>query len=148
MNNGPLDWSGWLLRVLTWDGMVPVSLLLLSRGLVLLAGNQAAIIDVLCVFIPLTGLLVRLNIGRRTIHLNDCSRGMKGVQFWFLVFGLLVLAFLECVMMLFTILPPPPDPAKGWIVFGVALGMYFPLMIIAMYPGQQPTTPRDEEYTD
>ena len=76
-----LHWSGWLLCVLTWDGLVPVAMLMLSWGLGLILGGGDGAFDLLSVFFPCAAILVRLFLGHSRISVNHCTNPVRQAQF-------------------------------------------------------------------
>ncbi len=154
-NNGdgikfkPLHWTGWLLRVLTWDGLVPVSMLLLSRGLTLIVVGGGGEFDLLSIILPCIAIGVRLYLGHVAISVNHCTPSVRQAQFISLLLGLILLAVIECALILAATLPPgngPFDRAEDRQIGYWLLAAYISFVTIAMYPGREPILPGEDEH--
>ena len=151
MTHRRLNIGGWLLRVFAWDGLVPVAMLLLSWGLALVDAGGNEWIDFLPVALPIVAIFVRLALGIQTISANHCSAQQRQAQLFLLVFGLVLLAVIECMLMLAPTLPPgmgPFDEPGGLQIVGWILLAYFCFVTVAMYPGRESITTDDPKGID
>ncbi len=135
----------WFIRVLTWDGLVPVGLFLMSASLASMANGDLEWISLVALILPVIALLVRFYRGLRSIHKNRCSPATRAVQIGLLVLGLIMLGVLDGVIILSTTAPPGAGPfdraddRQIWYWFGI---VYWIAMMIAMYPGQANQGPK------
>ena len=141
--NTRLNWSGWLLRVLTCDGVLPVVLLATSVTLSRLSLGQGELYLILSAGIPVSAFMVRFFMGQRAIEHNHCSALTRRFQLIVLVLGLIVIALMDCLLIVLSMLPPPNgNKAEKYLIlflgFAIAYLAYLACMTFAMYPGREP----------
>ena len=130
--------------MLTWDGLVPVGLILISRVFQLFVGGGNGAIELLAIFLPVAALLVRLYLGVQSIGENDCAPLVRAGQLGLLILAMLALGVFECVLILASHAPPgngPFDRADDLQVWYGLLAAYVTCVTVAMYPGREPVSP-------
>lgn len=135
---GRLDVASWLLTVVAWDGFLPALVLLLPTLIEVVIPNNRGAIEITAVLLPITAFFLRFLFGKRHIASNHCGIMVQRVQFVVFVVGIIVLALIECVVVLTHIMPKGFIWAHGSdrIVWAVLASTYLISMIIAMYPGR------------
>ncbi len=148
--NTRLNWTGWLLRVLTCDGLVPVVLLTSSIMLSRLSLGQGNWYLIMSAGIPVSAFMVRFFMGQYAIEHNHCSALTRRFQSGVLVLGLCVIAIMDCFLIMLSMLLPGNPPKGGgdklvilFYGFAIAYLAYLACMTFAMYPGREPI-PLDE----
>lgn len=148
----PLDWSGWLLRVLTWDGLVPVAMFVSSMTVARLTQGQGDWYLALTLGLPLSAFLVRFFMGRGAIERNHCSPVTQSFQSIVLVLGLIVIAILDSLLICLSTLPPgnPGGNRDKVVILYCVVAMvylaYLACMCFAMYPGRESLTSDEDEH--
>ncbi len=95
------------------------------------------LIEILAVVLPVVGCLLRFSLGRRLIAGNLCSVQARRGQFAALCIGLVLLAFIDCVIVLLYVMPRGAFGQPGdWAILFTLWGIYFLFMAGAMYPGR------------
>ena len=140
----PLHWTGWLLRVLTCDGLVPVAVFASSYALAHIIRGQGDGYVIVSVGIPLSAFIVRYLMGQHSIQGNYCSALTRGFQKVILVIGLIVVALMDCLLICLAMLQPANLQKGGgnklFILacgFAIAYAAYLGCMTFAMYPGRE-----------
>ena len=129
----------WFGRVITFDGLLPLAVWGTPWLAAFAFPNRRGLIEVLAILLPVVGFLIRYASGRRLIATNACSAAVRFWQFVSLCLGLILLAFIDCVVVLLHILPRRALQQPGDRVVFVVLGsLYFTFMVAAMYPGPSP----------
>ncbi len=70
----------WFVRVVTWDGLLPICVIGITDLLAVLAPNNRLPIEISAFVLPVTGILVRVVAGRRYIT-NNCNNGFTDADF-------------------------------------------------------------------
>jgi hypothetical protein len=140
MPAGHVNYRSWLLRVITWDTLLPACVGLIPYGIKLLFPNRRGVIELTAVTLPVAAFFLRLRAGRRQIAANHCSEAVRRFQFGIFVLGVLPLVLVDCFLILTHVMPPGAlFAAPGdWLISGIVLGIYLLCMTIAMYPGYSP----------
>ncbi len=127
----------WSARVITYDGLLPLAVWLTPWFVALVVPNRRGVIEILAVLLPVMGCLIRFSLGRRLITGNLCSGQVRRCQFAALSLGLVLLALIDCVIVLLYVMPRGAfgQPADWGILVGLWT-VYFSLMAGAMYPGR------------
>ncbi len=139
-----INYSQWILRIIGWDGILPVFVASLSVAVAFIFGNNRPLAETLMVVLPIVALLFRFTIGRKHIRRNYCGEMFKGIQTGALGLAVLILLFADFFVVLTAFIPknrrhPPPEDVPIYIV---ALTIYLVLVVFAMYPGREPAEPR------
>jgi hypothetical protein len=136
--------SSWILRVVAWDGILPL-LVWMSPGFIkALAPKNQRESDALVVMFLVAILFLRFRAGSIYISSNNCTPGIRKLQFVIFCIAISWLLLVDLIMILMNMGPPPPvrDPNEPLAIFLILLGFYlayFMLMLFAMYPGQDST---------
>jgi len=127
----------WSARVITYDGLLPLAVWLTPWFVALVVPNRRGVIEILAILLPVVGCLIRFSLGRRLITGNLCSPQVRRCQFAALSLGLVLLALIDCVIVLLYVMPRGAfGQSADW---GILVGLwivYFSLMAGAMYPGR------------
>ncbi|MEQ8789585.1 MAG: hypothetical protein RIC55_25040 [Pirellulaceae bacterium] len=131
--------GNWLIRLVAWDGLAPFVLLSAPFVLRLLVPNDAAVVILSAIALPLVMLVVRFRAGKRHILLNRCRDATRYVQAIALCLGILVLLFMDVLMVLASLMPPGVflKTTTEWAIAAVLCATYLTLMGCAMYPGMK-----------
>jgi hypothetical protein len=133
---GRVNYGSWFVRVLAWDGLVPVCVVLIPNVIKFLFPNNRGVLELMFVLTPVIALVLRMWIGSSHIATNYCSPANRRIQFWVLFFGITVLGFIDAVLIHGHLMPKGPfndaEIDVGIVLFSVYLGA----MTIAMYPGR------------
>lgn len=137
-----INYVRWLLRVLTWDTLLPVGISILPRAIDLVLPNQPRLIDFASVVAPIVAIFLRLRAGGQQISSNQCSELVQGWQAFVFCFAIFPLVLVDSLLILWPALPKggrimQPD---DWKIFIYPGAFYLAGMIIAMYPGRSPAT--------
>lgn len=129
--------ASWLTRVIAYDGMLPLMIWLTPWFAALAFPNQRALIEIIAVVVPVLGCLVRFRVGQRLIGCNLCGKQVRYVQFAALSLGLVLLALIDCVIVLMYLMPRDAfgQPAD-WGILLALWCFYFVFMAAALYPGR------------
>ena len=127
----------WSARVITYDGLLPLVVWLMPWFVASIFPGQRGVVEIFAVVLPVVGCLIRFSFGRRLITTNLCSAQVRRFQLAALSVGLVLLALIDCVIMLLYVMPPGAfgQPADWGILVGL-WAVYFSLMAGAMYPGR------------
>ena len=130
-----VDYSKWFIRLLSWDGVVPLMMLSLPM-LVRRFGppNNDVFLVPAVVGALIFGILFRFSFGMRHIRLNHCSERMKLIQrvgLWTMIAVLVLVETVMCVI--------PPARLKQEDVFFLAFvgAIYLIVMACVLYPGRR-----------
>ena len=133
-----ISFRSWLLRVVAWDGVLPLVLLGLPHGIHFLFPEAAGAIEILGVLLPIAAFFTRLVVGFRHIRENHCPALLQQLQYVVLFLGILGLVMFDAVMILQLNLPQGAmQPGDLLVLFGIVFAIYLPCMILAMYPGRE-----------
>lgn len=129
------DWRTWMLRVVSWDGVLPAAVIV-SAGLVkTVFPNQPRVVEYSLLCLAVTVFLLRLRIGLRQIETNDCRVWTRRGQYVVFLISIMLLAVLEFILMLV--------PVRQWfavkedrVIWAILFAIYFGGMTFAWYPGR------------
>jgi hypothetical protein len=132
----------WLLRVLCWDGVLPLFTALAPLAVDVLTGNRNAV-EAVSIALPVIAFLIRFFVGLQTIMSNDCHPVTRFFQFVVFFGGLLLLCMVDAMLMMAYTMPPGAMFATvlDVILVGAFYAFYLATMMFAMYPGQRPLRP-------
>jgi hypothetical protein len=142
-NVGHIDFSGWLFRLLTWDGVLPIGIILVPFVIGAIFPNHEGAIVIAAVALPIVAFFVRIAVGCRHIDENNCGPIFQRVQVWLLLFGIFVLVFIDAMLMISHVMPRGALLAtkEDQIAATIAVSLYLAPMIVAMYPGRAKPLP-------
>lgn len=135
----PINYSQWLLRIIGWDGILPVFVASLAFAIASIFGNNWLLAEALVIVLPIVALFIRFSIGYKHIRRNYCGKMFKGIQTGALGLAVFIMLFADFLVVLLAFIPkndrhPPPEDVPIYIV---ALTVYLVLVVIAMYPGRE-----------
>jgi hypothetical protein len=133
--------SKWLLRILTWDGVLPVCILAVPSLVEWLLPNSN-VVGLIYVVIAIAAFFARIAVGARHIRCNNCPRVFQHIQFGVFLLAILLLLVLDTAMMA---VPIRTLRNEDFRELATLLSVYFVLMVLAMYPG--PPKPLPEVLT-
>lgn len=128
----------WLLTLVTWDGLLPVLVLVTPAVVSFFFPNQREAREAVGILLPIVAFLVRFCIGLRHIKTNHCNEWLRRLQVVALILGLFQLVMIDSLVLLAHEMPIAnfKDPAE-FIVWGVIITIYLIPMAIALYPGRK-----------
>ena len=130
-----VDYSKWILHLLTWDGLVTAMMLSLPF-LVRRFGppNNDRFLVMVVVAALIVGVLVRFSLGMRYVRSNYCREGVKLLQ----RAGLLsMISLLVLVETLLCVIPPAGLKGPDFVFFAVLGAAYLGVMAFVLYPGRR-----------
>jgi len=128
--------SSWLIRLITWDGVLPVTVWLVPFLIRSVIPNNRAAIEYTALFLPIVAFVVRFQVGRRYISSNDCGAVLRCFQVTVFCFGIILLVLIDFFVMLSHVMPKEvASSMEALIVWAVSYGIYLAAMAFAMYPG-------------
>ena len=132
----------WLLKILFWDGALPLVTATAPMAVQALTEDRAAV-EFASVLLPVIAFLVRLEVGRRTIGSNNCGSVTRFFQYLLFFVGLVALILVDTFLMLTYIMPAGALFATmvDVTVFSGLVSTYLVGMILAMYPGRAAPAP-------
>ncbi|MBX3452110.1 MAG: hypothetical protein KF777_21320 [Planctomycetaceae bacterium] len=133
-----VPYGSWFLRVLTWDGILAASILLLPGIVEFLFPRQRGAMELAAVMWPIVALFVRFFVARRHIDSNACSRLMRRLQLAAVCVAIFVLLLIDSLVILAHEMPRGAMVATPTdiIVWAVLVVIYLAGMTFAMYPGK------------
>lgn len=139
MPAGRINFISWLSAVVFWDGVLPVGVILLPMLVQLLFPHQRAPVELIAVGVPIVAFFVRIRAGATRIRSNRCGRTFQSLQLGAFGLGIFILVIFDAVMILMHIMPPDAFSHSDLIIFGILYLAYYLLMLMAMFPGREPT---------
>jgi hypothetical protein len=135
-----INYRAWLVRVIAWDGVLPLLLWLspfLVRLLVPGINKDAGVL--LAVPLPICVFFIRIWFGARHIDANRCEK-FRVIQYYCFLFAILVLLFVDALL-----LALHGELDENWAAYlsllrdlSIPFAVYLALMAVAMYPGREP----------
>jgi hypothetical protein len=144
-----VNYRFWLLRVITWDAILPVVVAVVPAVIIFFFPNRRGFIEITSVTLPVGAFLLRSITGKRQIARNRCSQAVRTFQFCVFVIGILPLVLVDCFMVLSHLMPDGALFATKTdrLVLAVLAAIYLVCMVVAMYPGSD-TTEETETWSD
>lgn len=132
-----VNFGFWLLRVLTWDTLLPACVVLLPTVIEILIPNNRVAIEVTAVALPIIGFFVRLGAGRRQIASNNCGVAFRRFQSCVFCVGIFPLVLADSFLILSHLLPQGALFAHrtDCVLWVILVSIYLASMSVAMYPG-------------
>ncbi len=125
----PVDVVYWLTSLVAWDGALPALMVVTPIVLQWLWPLNAVARDFGVTIVVITALFVRLIVGWRHVGRNHCGSLTRFAQKTLLCILVICLILIDVLLMIL------PNPAG---VLCVVFGIYAPLMLFVLYPGQEP----------
>lgn len=135
----------WLLRFLTCDGILLVCILAVPWVIQSALPNNRAVIEITAIVLPIAALFFRAVVGHRHIVSNNCSPSFRRFQAFVFCLAVIVFLFVDCISILFHVMPKPALGGGDYLLFTILIGSYIIPMAIATYPG--PPKPLPEVLT-
>jgi hypothetical protein len=137
---GRINVGSWLLRVLTWDTLLPTVVLVVPAVVgILFPQNEVAWATTQLV-LPTGGFILRFCAGKRHVFSNNCGPTIQRRQFFIFVIGILALVVVDALLVLSRVNPKKGLAECDRIVLVTCTVIYTFAMIIAMYPGRSDVT--------
>lgn len=137
-----VNYRAWLLRVVVWDGVIAVLLMLaplvLQRMLIKDGQNDENERMLWVVFIPIGAFLLRWLIGGRHLDKNHCSPNFRQFQTFCFFGGLVTMLLGDCLVLSLHDMIPADQAFVPFIMLTPFYTIYLLCMLIAMYPGREP----------
>ena len=136
---GRIDYRTWMVRLVTWDGVLPLVLGLAPFAVSVVIPSCRGAIEVTAVGLRVAAFLIRLVVGLRFIRTNQCSEKTREFQGIALVLGMFLLVYFDAVSILAHVIPSGALFAT-WLDFFKFMALfnavYLGLMAVALYPGR------------
>jgi hypothetical protein len=134
-----LDVKSWLLRLFTWDGVLPVCIVLIPSVIGLIIPNRRGAIEMSSVIVPIAAFLIRFRAGKRHIESNNCGEIMKIFQLCVFSIAILALVLVDAFIMLSHVMPRRGKfvTIDDLLALLIPIAFYLSLMAFAMYPGRR-----------
>lgn len=138
MVDGRVNYGSWFFRVLGWDGIMPVCIVLIPTLIKLLIPNNRGAVAVTVVLLPIAAFFVRLAIGIRHIAANHCAIAVRRLQYFVFCLGIFLLIGVDTLLILSHEMPKGAMFANttDYLAFASLFSIYLASMTIAMYPGR------------
>lgn len=135
---GRVNYGQWLIRLVTWDGLLPGCIVLAPSVVEFLFPKNREAIELVSVMLPVIGLSIRIRLGSRHIGSNHCSVTIRCFQMCAFILGLLLLGLVECVLVLTHVMPVGAlfVDSRDVVIWATVFSIYLFAMAIAMYPGR------------
>ena len=127
--------------LLTWDGVLPIGVLLVPSFIQWIAPNNRGVLEITSVVLPILAFFLRAVVGGRHKAANNCSLRFRRLQFTAFGIGIFVLVFLDAVIILSHLMPRGAFSSGDVVVLAILAAVYVGCMAIAMYPGRTNTLP-------
>jgi hypothetical protein len=136
-SGGTIDFRAWLMGVVGWDGILPVSVLATPQ-LTLAFGAGRSLTEFLAVTMPLLAFFVRLIAGHRRIVANYCGPVLRCCQFAVFFLAAVLLVCIDTLMLV----AMEMNNGRLWanqadfLVWIILLSFYFLAMLFVLFPGR------------
>lgn len=137
MHEKRIDYFSWFIRVLAWDGFMPVVIIVTPFLVQKYFPNNRNAVEFTGIMLPLVGFIFRFFAGWIHIFSNHCGRVFRALQFGVLCFGLLSIIIIDTIFVLFH--GREKDAFVSSADYLTCAGLYLiylTSMIFAMYPGK------------
>ena len=128
----------YLVRLIAWDGVLPVVLWLVPIAIQKLVPNPGIWIAVTAVFLPIFAFFIRYLVGISYINQNHCGKVMRKLQTVAFCLAILGLIAVDSLMIILQEVAPMAkggwDPRMLELLLVVYLA-YLSVMAFALYPG-------------
>jgi hypothetical protein len=143
MNAGRVNYGTWLLKLIAWDGALPIFIILVPTFVDLLFPNRRGAIEAAAVMVPIAAFFLRFFVGKRHINSNRCGRVIRKLQLVALCIGIFVLLMIDSLLILAHEMNRKAMFVAGadLIPLSIPFAIYLTLMAIALYPGKPEPPP-------
>lgn len=115
----------WMLRVITWDGILPASVWFAPVVAGLLLPNNRLAIELIAIVLPISSFCIRYRVGRQYITTNNCRSTTRRIQAAALYLGIFVVFFFDAVMILSHVMPKGVHFDHSDIIAFAVLGIVY-----------------------
>jgi len=119
----------------TCDGILLICILavpwIIQAGL----PNNRVVIEITAIVLPIAALFARAVVGYCHIASNNCSPSFRRFQSSVFCLTILVFLFVDCITILFHVMPKPAFGDGDFLFFTILIGSYIIPMALATYPG-------------
>jgi hypothetical protein len=133
----------WLLRLVTWDGALPMVVWLSPLLIRIILPNNQRALEQIVVVIPVVSLILRFVAGVRFINSNNCTQTFRNIQKYALGLGLFLLLLIDIAFLFqFHFAPVGVRVVNpiARLICNAVVALYFLSMIVALYPGSAQST--------
>jgi hypothetical protein len=132
-----VNYVTWLLKLVAWDGVLPVAVLLMPTVVETLFPNRRGVMEVAAVTVPILVFFIRFFVAKRHIFSNQCTGLVRGIQLVALCVAILVLLLIDSFIILAHEMPKGAMFATDTdlLVWAVLIAVYVTCMAFAMFPG-------------
>lgn len=133
-----VKYGAWLIKLVAWDGFVPLIVLLLPSVVEELFPNRRGAMELTALTVPIAAFFIRFVVGKRHIYANDCTDVVRCMQLVALCLAILLLVLIDTLIILANLMPKGAMFATpvDWLVWAVLIGVYGICMAFAMFPGR------------
>lgn len=141
-NVGSIDFASWLIRLVTWDGVLPFLILIVPSCIEQVFPNRGAI-EIAAVVVPISFFFWRIATGCRHIDANNCSPALRRRQVCALILAVFILVFFDALMILSHIMPKGAFAVnrEDLIIIAALASIYVVPISLATYPGRSKPLP-------
>ena len=133
-----VNYLSWLLKLVSFDGVRPVVVLLMPTVVDQLFPNRRGAMEFTAVTVPIFAFFIRFFVAKRHIFSNQCTGLVRGLQLIALCLAILVLLLIDSLMILAHGMAKRAMFATNTdlVVWAVLIALYFTCMAFAMFPGR------------
>jgi hypothetical protein len=137
-----VNYGAWLLRLLTWDGLLPAIVILTPEIAKQIMPHRPQAIEFISCIAPIAAFILRLFVAGRHLYSNDCTDQMRDRQFAFLCYAVMALLVIDIYVLLARDLPAGAMFANTFnlILWTGVFTIYFVCIAVATYPGRTEET--------
>ena len=134
-----LDVRSWLFRLIAWDGVLPVCIVLIPSLISFAIPGRRGAIEITAVVLPIAAFLIRFRAGKRHIDSNNCGEVLRILQLCVFCVGILALVLFDAFVVLSHVIPHQGGRIRteDLVFLGVVISIYVTSMAFAMYPGRR-----------
>lgn len=132
-----LNYVTWVMRLIAWDGALPLAALFLPMALERLLPNRPEL-GLLEVAVLIAVFFLRVRAGCKHIDTNHCGDSMRLAQVMVLLCAVFLLIFID-TMLIFIPAVGLPNVWTEWLVLTIPFAIYLTAMAFVMYPGREPS---------
>lgn len=132
-----VHYGQWLLRLIAWDGVLPVLVMIIPWFVQLQFPNRPHALELVAIVVPITAFFIRFFVARRHICSNHCTRIVRVIQTVALCLAILVLLMVDSLIILACEMPKGALFATSTdrMIWAGMYAFYLTCMAIALYPG-------------
>jgi hypothetical protein len=124
----------WLIRLLTWDGLLPVAIWLVPLAVRSAFPRNRDVTEAVGIVLPILVLFARFGYGCVIITTNSCNSWFRFAQLLTLCAAILGMMLLEVLLMMSH--EAHPMTLRDLRGIAMLIGVYLVMMAFATYPGR------------